>query len=104
MKTNRKDWHQGCTLERCNQSIERAFGEEVMKRTLVLVLAISAMLALSACSHMPDKADASADNSSSATTTAGNNGSDSSLPFSGDKEKSGEHKGLFSHPEDLTVP
>jgi len=75
-----------------------------MKRTLVLTLAISVMLALPACSHMPDKADASADNSSNATTTAGNNGSDSALPFSGDKDKPSEHKGLFSHAEDLTIP
>ena len=74
-----------------------------MKRTLVLVLAISVILALSACSHMPDKADASADNNT-ATTTAANGSSDSALPFSGDKEKPSEHKGLFSHPEDLTVP
>lgn len=75
-----------------------------MKRTLVLALAISVMLALSACSHMPDNANASADNSSTATT-ADNSGSSSALPFSGNKEKSSsEHKGLFSHAEDLTVP
>ncbi len=76
-----------------------------MKRTLVLALAISVMLALSACSHMPDKADASADNSSNATTTAGN-GSDSALPFSGDKDKPkpSERKGLFNRAEDLTIP
>lgn len=61
------------------------------------------MLVVSACSHMPDKADASADNTSNASTTA-DNGSSSALPFSGDKEKSGEHKGFFSHPEELTIP
>ncbi len=61
------------------------------------------MLAVSACSHMPDKADASPD--SNATTTAGNSGSGSALPFSSaDKEKPSEHKGLFSHPEELTIP
>lgn len=79
-----------------------------MKRTLVLALAISVMLAVSACSHMPNKSDASADNSSSANTSADNGGSSSALPFSGDKDKSSEsseHKGLFSHAaEDLTIP
>jgi len=77
-----------------------------MKRTLILTLAISVMLALSACSHMPDKADASADNSANATTTADNSGSNGALPFSGDKdkEKPGEHKGLFTHEQDLTIP
>ena len=74
-----------------------------MKRTLVLALAISVMLVVSACSHMPDKADASADNSSNATT-ADNSGSSSALPFSGDKDKPSEHKGFFSHPEELTIP
>jgi hypothetical protein len=73
-----------------------------MKRTLVLVLAISIMLVVSACSHMPDKADANTD--SNATTAAGNSGSNSALPFSGDKEKSSERKGFFSHPEELTIP
>ncbi|MDT8070781.1 MAG: hypothetical protein ROO76_21685 [Terriglobia bacterium] len=76
-----------------------------MKRTLVLALAISVMLFVSACSHMPDNANASADNSSAATT-ADNSGSSSALPFSGDKDRpSSEHKGLFSRKaEDLTVP
>jgi hypothetical protein len=83
----------------------KLLGDE-MKRTLVLALAISIMLAVSACSHMPDSANASADNSSSATTADNSGSSNSSaLPFSGDKEKSSsEHKGLFSHAEDLTVP
>jgi hypothetical protein len=71
-----------------------------MKRTLVLALTIAVLLALSACSHMPDKADASAPDANSAN--ASNN--DGGLPFSGDKEKSSERKGLFSHPEELTIP
>ncbi|HEU5399835.1 MAG TPA: hypothetical protein VFU86_00685, partial [Terriglobales bacterium] len=75
-----------------------------MKRTLVLTLAISVMLAVSACSRMPDKADASADNSANATTTTASNGTASALPFSGDKDKSGERKGMFGHPEELTIP
>lgn len=76
-----------------------------MKRTLGLTLAIAVMLFVSACSHMPDKADASAADGSA--NTAANNGSDSgALPFSGEKSKepSGERKGLFAHAEELTVP
>lgn len=73
-----------------------------MKRTLVLALAISITLFVSACSHMPDKADANTD--SNAATTADNSGSSSALPFSGDKDKPSEHKGFFSHPEELTIP
>lgn len=78
-----------------------------MKRTLGLALAIAVMLFVSACSHMPDKADASAADGSANTATAANNGGDSgALPFSGEKSKepSSEHKGLFAHAEELTVP
>jgi hypothetical protein len=72
-----------------------------MKKTLILVMAMAVMLGLSACSHMPDKTEAAApdSNNSGATTTADN----SALPFSGDKTST-EHKGLFSRPEELTVP
>jgi hypothetical protein len=72
-----------------------------MKKTLILVLALTAVMWATACSQMPEKSEAAApDNSNaSATTTAGNSG----LPFSGDKTST-EHKGLFAHPEELTVP
>jgi len=72
-----------------------------MKKTLILVMALAAMLWLAGCSQMPEKSEAAApdSNTSGATTTAGNSG----MPFSGDKTST-EHKGLFSHPEELTVP
>jgi hypothetical protein len=76
-------------------------GGQFMKKTLILVMAMVVMLGLSACSHMPGKSEAAAPDSSnnSATTTADNG----TLPFSGDKTST-EHKGLFNHPEELTVP
>ena len=71
-----------------------------MKKTLILVMALAAMLWLSACSQMPDKSEAAApDNSSAATTSAGNG----APPFSGEKTST-ERKGLFGHSEELTVP
>jgi hypothetical protein len=96
-----KGWQQVCSYNRCQTCTGHSFkGEQFMKKTLILVLAMATMLSLSACSHMPDKTEAAApdSNTSGATTTAGN----SSLPFSGDKAT--EHKGLFSHSEELTVP
>lgn len=75
-----------------------------MKKTLILVMAISAMLWLAACSHMPEKSEAAApdgNNAGATTATADNN---SALPFSGDKESKSEHKGLFSRTEELTIP
>jgi hypothetical protein len=75
-------------------------GEQFMKKTLILVMAIAVVLWVSGCSRMPDKSEAAApdNNTAAATTTEGNSG----LPFSGDTKS--EHKGLFSHPEELTVP
>lgn len=71
-----------------------------MKKVLILAVAFSVMLWAAACSQVPDKSEAAAtDGDNAASTTAKNEG----LPFSGDKSST-EHKGLFSHPEDLTVP
>lgn len=75
-----------------------------MKKTLVLILGITLLMSLAACSSKPsDTQAASGDGNSAANTTASNE--NGTLPFSGNKSEASESKGLFGRtPESITIP
>lgn len=76
-----------------------------MKRTLLMISAVTLFMSLVACSSQPSSTQATTSDANSTATTASSNSGSSALPFSGTKTDATESKGLFSHPaESFTVP
>jgi hypothetical protein len=73
-----------------------------MRKTFILIFATALFATLIACSSTPATPAAADPSASAASTTASNNSS--ALPFSDKSTPATESKGLFSHPEALTVP
>lgn len=74
-----------------------------MKKSFLLILAVTLFMNLAACSSQPSNTQATTPDANGTSNTASND--NSALPFSGNKTEATGSKGLFSHPaESLTVP